>query len=71
MFSSQADYDVAAAWGPAWRGSEVIRRNFPPAHAWQIKELVVGVEGRGSFSILPLIRSRIMARMMDYTERLC
>ena len=29
VFSSQADYDVAAAWGPAWRGSEVIRRKLP------------------------------------------
>lgn len=45
--------------------------NFPSAHAWQIKDLVVGVEGGRRFSIPPLIRSRITAMMMDYTECVC
>lgn len=56
--------------GSAWRGLRSFPGN-PLRCAWQIKELVAAAEGRGSFSIPPLIRSRIMATMMDDAERVC
>lgn len=69
VFSSQTDDDEVLRGAPYGAGLRSFTGNFPSAHAWQIKELVVGVEGRGSFSILPLITSRIMAMVMDCTER--
>lgn len=64
-------------WAPA-EGDGALRgerlrssAGMSSAHAWQIKEPVVAAEGRASVSIPPLIRSRIMATMMDCTGRVC
>lgn len=40
-------------WLPDAEGLRSSSGNFPPAHAWQIKEPATGAEGGGSLSISP------------------